>query len=75
MGLGDGLGGSHDAGLPSDQGAVDDRGLSLTAESRLLVLTHYGRLGASSRVRMLQFLPSLEAAGFRVTVTMKDPRL
>jgi len=41
----------------------------VTPGSRLLMMTRYGRLGASSRVRMLQFLPSLEAAGFRVTVS------
>jgi glycosyltransferase involved in cell wall biosynthesis len=33
------------------------------------MMTRYSRLGASSRVRMLQFLPPLEAAGFRVTVS------
>jgi glycosyltransferase involved in cell wall biosynthesis len=69
MGLAEGLGGSHDAGLPCDQGPADDQGLSVTADSRLLALTRYSRLGASSRVRMLQFLPSLEAAGFRVAVS------
>lgn len=34
----------------------------------LLVLTRYGRLGASSRLRFLQFLPWLERAGMRCTV-------
>ncbi len=33
------------------------------------MLTRYGPLGASSRVRMLQFAPALEAAGFRATVS------
>ena len=33
------------------------------------MLTRYGPLGASSRVRMLQFTPALEAAGFRTTVS------
>lgn len=31
---------------------------------KILVLTRYDRLGASSRVRFLQFLPGLEAYGF-----------
>lgn len=35
---------------------------------KLLVLPRYGRLGASSRVRFLQYLPWLEAAGIDVTV-------
>ncbi|KUE87893.1 glycosyl transferase family 1 [Cupriavidus necator] len=35
---------------------------------RILVLTRYGRLGASSRLRGLQFLPWLERAGLSVTV-------
>lgn len=34
----------------------------------ILALTRYGRLGASSRVRVLQYLPALEAAGFAVDV-------
>lgn len=34
----------------------------------LLVLTRYGRLGASSRLRFLQFLPALEQAGLHCTV-------
>ena len=34
----------------------------------LLLLTRYGRLGASSRMRSLQFLPWLEQAGFECTV-------
>lgn len=36
---------------------------------RVLFLTRYGPLGASSRVRLLQFLPLLEAAGIRATVS------
>jgi glycosyltransferase involved in cell wall biosynthesis len=36
---------------------------------RLLVLTRYGRLGASSRMRFLQYLPSLRAAGLQATVS------
>ena len=35
---------------------------------RLLLLPRYGPLGASSRLRMYQYLPALEAAGFEVTV-------
>ena len=35
---------------------------------KLLVLPRYNRLGASSRLRMMQYLPSLESAGFEVTV-------
>ena len=34
----------------------------------VLALTRYEALGASSRVRFLQFLPALEAAGIHVTV-------
>src|SRR6185295_11288394 len=34
----------------------------------VLLLTRYERLGASSRVRFLQFLPALERAGFRFDV-------
>lgn len=35
---------------------------------KVLVLTKYGPLGASSRMRFLQFLPWLQQAGFQVTV-------
>lgn len=38
------------------------------AAMKLLVLTRYGRLGASSRLRFLQYLPWLEAAGMQCTV-------
>jgi hypothetical protein len=31
---------------------------------KILLLTRYDRLGASSRVRFLQFLPALAAQGF-----------
>lgn len=34
---------------------------------RVLLLTRYGPLGASSRLRMLQYVPLLEAHGFQVT--------
>ena len=34
---------------------------------KLLVLTRYGRLGASSRLRFFQYLPWLEAEGIEVT--------
>jgi glycosyltransferase involved in cell wall biosynthesis len=34
---------------------------------RVLLLCRYGALGASSRVRMYQFLPDLQAAGIEVT--------
>ena len=35
---------------------------------RVLLLTRYGRMGASSRVRSLQYLPFLESAGWEVDV-------
>jgi len=35
---------------------------------KLLMLTRYGQLGASSRLRMLQFIPSLQSAGITVSV-------
>ena len=35
---------------------------------KVLLLTRYQRLGASSRVRFLQFLPQLEQAGFTIEV-------
>ena len=35
----------------------------------VLALTRYGRLGASTRVRTLQYLPALRAAGISVTVS------
>jgi len=34
----------------------------------LLILSRYSRMGASSRLRMLQYIPWLEAAGIRVEV-------
>ena len=36
---------------------------------RLLMLTKYGRLGASSRLRSYAYLPALQAAGWQVTVS------
>jgi glycosyltransferase involved in cell wall biosynthesis len=36
----------------------------MPATRRLLVLTRYDRLGASSRVRFLQYLPAIEQGGF-----------
>lgn len=36
---------------------------------RLLMLPRYGALGASSRVRMYQYLPALESAGVEVAVS------
>ena len=39
----------------------------MTAPLRVLLLSRYGHLGASSRVRMYQYLPLLEAAGIHVT--------
>src|SRR5205807_1881896 len=36
--------------------------------TNVLLLTRYERLGASSRVRFLQFLPALERDGFSVDV-------
>ena len=35
---------------------------------RILVLTKYPRMGASSRLRTLQYLPLLEEQGFEFTV-------
>ncbi|MDX2463894.1 MAG: glycosyltransferase family 1 protein, partial [Porticoccus sp.] len=35
---------------------------------RVLLLSRYGRLGASSRVRSLQFIPFLESKGWDVDV-------
>lgn len=35
---------------------------------KILLLTRYGPLGASSRVRCLQYLPALQAAGMDITV-------
>ncbi len=40
---------------------------------RVLALTKYGREGASSRIRLIQFLPALEDAGFSVTVSSLFP--
>ena len=39
---------------------------------KVLLLTRYERLGASSRVRFLQFLPRLEQAGFEETATFEQ---
>jgi glycosyltransferase involved in cell wall biosynthesis len=36
---------------------------------RVLLLSRYGRMGASTRVRSLQYLPHLTAAGIEVTVS------
>jgi len=42
---------------------------------RVLLLSRYSRLGASSRIRSYQYLPYLEAHGFQVTVnTLFDDR-
>ena len=35
---------------------------------KVLLLSRYGRLGASSRLRSYQYLPYLENRGFRITV-------
>jgi glycosyltransferase involved in cell wall biosynthesis len=43
--------------------------MKLKNELSVLCLTRYGRLGASSRLRTLQFIPWLEANGFKVTVS------
>ena len=40
---------------------------------RVLALPRYSRLGASSRLRFLQYLPSLESAGIDVTVSPLFP--
>jgi len=37
-------------------------------QKRILLLSRYSRLGASSRIRSYQYLPYLEVHGFRVTV-------
>ena len=37
---------------------------------KVLALTRYGPLGSSSRLRMLQYIPALEAAGFSVKTHM-----
>lgn len=37
--------------------------------TKLLILSRYERLGASSRLRMMQYLPWLEAAGMEVTTS------
>jgi glycosyltransferase involved in cell wall biosynthesis len=43
---------------------------------KVLLLSRYGSLGASSRVRMYQFLPDLDAAGISVTpAPLVDDRL
>lgn len=36
--------------------------------SRILLLPRYGRLGASSRTRLWQYVPALESAGFDVSI-------
>lgn len=36
---------------------------------RILLLSRYGQLGASSRMRFYQFIPALEAAGARIDVS------
>jgi hypothetical protein len=46
----------------------------VTVRRRQLLLTRYGPMGASSRLRMLQFVPLLEAAGFETTVRLPDLR-
>ncbi len=40
----------------------------------VLALTRYDRLGASSRVRFLQYVPHLERMGLRVSVQPLLPR-
>ncbi|HED15622.1 MAG TPA: glycosyltransferase [Gammaproteobacteria bacterium] len=35
---------------------------------RVLILSRYGRLGASSRVRLLQYIPYLESKGWKIDV-------
>ena len=35
---------------------------------RVLLLSKYGRLGASSRIRSLQYLPDLQQSGLQVAV-------
>lgn len=40
-----------------------------TAAPRVLMLTRYGRMGASSRMRSLQYAPWLQAAGIDLTIS------
>jgi glycosyltransferase involved in cell wall biosynthesis len=63
MGSGDGLAAWADSFLVAHQ-----EGGRVTVRRRLLLLTRYGPTGASSRLRMLQFIPILRAAGFVTTV-------
>lgn len=39
----------------------------MQGDSRILILSRYDRLGASSRLRAFQYIPFLEMAGFEVT--------
>lgn len=40
----------------------------MSSSKRVLLLTRYGRLGASSRLRSLQYLPALQKKGIEVTL-------
>lgn len=40
----------------------------VSSSLKILILTRYGRLGASSRLRFMQFVPVLEAAGLQCSV-------
>lgn len=48
--------------------AVGVQGSHLLKAVKVLALTKYGRLGASSRMRSLQYVPWLQQAGLHVTV-------
>lgn len=54
---------------PSDQPGATRH----ISRMKVLALTRYGRLGASSRLRICQFLPRLEAHGIAVTVAALSP--
>ncbi|MEM1064703.1 MAG: glycosyltransferase family 4 protein, partial [Pseudomonadota bacterium] len=45
-----------------------DRGTMTGDAPEILALTRHGRMGASSRVRIMQFAPYFEAAGLRLTI-------
>lgn len=49
-------------------GAQGDDTVSTSRAIKVLTLTKYGRMGASSRMRMLQYIPWLQQAGVDATV-------
>lgn len=48
---------------------ANSKKMKSSAKKKILVLCKYSRMGASSRLRSLQYLPHLEADGFDVTVS------